>query len=62
VKAVISNLPELVPENQQMLGQMILLTMHANGFKVDGIHIEFQPDDGEPITPPEPYIRPKGQG
>ena len=35
MKAIISGLPELVGENQQILGRMILLTMHANGFKVD---------------------------
>ena len=57
MKAVITGLPELVDENQQMLGRMILMTMHANGFKVDGVAVEFQPDEGEPIIPPAPYKR-----
>lgn len=58
MKAIIRGLPELVDENQQILGRMILLTMHHNGFKVDGVHIEFQPDEGTPIEPPAPFRRP----
>ncbi len=57
MKAVISGLPELVGENQQLLGQMILITMNANGFKVDGVNIEFQPDEGEPLKPPPDIFR-----
>jgi hypothetical protein len=46
MKCEITNLPELVPDNQQLLGVMILKTLHANGFKVDNVAIEFMPDDG----------------
>ena len=38
---VVKNLPELVDENQQILGQLLLITMHANGFKVDDVRVEF---------------------
>lgn len=42
MKAVISGLPELVNENQILLGQVILKAMHANGFRVNGVRIEFE--------------------
>ena len=40
-----TGLPELVPENCQLLGWVILQAMHFNGFKVDGIHIELVSHD-----------------
>jgi hypothetical protein len=58
MKAIISGLPELVGENQTLLGRLVLITMHANGFKVDDVHIEFQPDNGSPLPPaPDAYRR-----
>ena len=57
MKAIITGLPELVGENQTMLGRMILLTMAANGFKVDGVSVEFQPDEGEPLKPAPDIFR-----
>lgn len=44
MKAIITGLPELVEENQQILGRLILTTMWGNNFKVDGVHIEFEGD------------------
>lgn len=52
MKAIITGLHELAGYNQQLLGLAILKTMHANGFNVDGVFVEFQPDEGEPIIPP----------
>lgn len=45
MKAIISGLPELLPENQMLLGQVISIAMHQNMFKVDGIEIKFVEDD-----------------
>lgn len=42
MKMIVTNLPELMDENQHLLGQLVLVTMHANNFKVDGVHIEFE--------------------
>lgn len=61
MKCIITGLPELVGENQMMLGQLFLHTMHMNNFKVDSVSVEFQPDDGTPINPPD-FYKPKGQG
>jgi hypothetical protein len=41
MKMIVHNLPELVEENQYILGQLLLMTMCANSFKVDGVRIEF---------------------
>lgn len=62
MKAIITNLPELVGENQMMLGQLFLQTMYMNGFKVDDVIVEFQPDEGQPVQTTNPLLNPKGQG
>lgn len=40
MKLIMTGLPELMEENQQMLGELILTSMYYNNFKVDGIKIE----------------------
>jgi hypothetical protein len=44
MKIIITGLPELVPENQEMLGQLILTSMYFNDFKVDGVKIQIISD------------------
>jgi hypothetical protein len=52
MKMVMSNLPELVNENQELLAQLILSTMWFNGFKVDGVEIKFHEGNDELVRPP----------
>lgn len=58
MKCVIAGLVELAGPNQMLLGQAILHTMHANGFKVDNVSIEFMPDNGEPLPQVPEAFRP----
>jgi hypothetical protein len=41
MKMLVSNLTELMPENQELLAQLLYLTMASNGFIVDGLKTQF---------------------
>lgn len=40
-----SGLVELIDENQELLAHAILMTMDLNGFKVDGVKINFMQEE-----------------
>lgn len=50
MKMIVSNLPEYMAENQDILANLLLLTMNANNFNVNGIHINFI---AEPVKEPK---------
>jgi hypothetical protein len=52
VKMVVSNLPELVPENQTLLVQLMLSVMWMNSFNINGVEVKFYEGDTELVRPP----------
>jgi hypothetical protein len=49
MKVIITGLPELVKENQELLGELFLTAMYFNNFKVDGVKIEFEAEQHEHV-------------
>lgn len=45
MKAIISGMPEMDEQDQQLIGRDILILCYYQGFPVDGLHVKFEDEE-----------------